>query len=160
SDEFTAFHLKFMEKQIKGNDGWQQIISSSAFQAWNGYAYEGVCIKHIHALKRKLGISGVYTEQSSWRLRGSKINNGTQIDLLIDRRDRCINLCEIKFSTDVFEINKSYANVLDLKKRTFKSYTKTNKTVFTTLVTTFGVKPNQYKIQQVDSEVTLDDLFH
>ncbi len=159
SDEYTMFYLKFMDHNIKGSDGWQQVVASNAFNIWCGYAFEGICIKHINAIKRKLGIAGVYTEQSSWRLHGSKNNKGTQVDLLIDRKDGCINLCEIKFSNNVFELSRAYAAALDEKKRILKSHTKTRKSVFTTMITTFGVAGNQYKAQQIDSEIILDDLF-
>lgn len=159
SDEFTMFSLKFQNSQIKGTNAWQQVSASNAFQNWCGYAFEGICIKHIIAIKRKLGIGGVYTEQSSWRLQGSKNRKGAQIDLLIDRKDGCINLCEMKFSKNEFEINKSYAASLEEKKKVLSSNTKTRKAIFTTMITTFGVVNNQYKVQQVDSEIVLADLF-
>lgn len=159
SDEFTMFSLKFQDKHGKGTDAWQQLSASNTFQSWCGYAFEGICIKHINAIKRKLGISGVYTEQSSWRLQGNNNRKGTQIDLLIDRKDGCINLCEMKFSINQFEINKSYATSLEEKKQVLSSNTKTRKAIFTTMITTFGVVNNQYKVQQIDTEIVLDDLF-
>ncbi len=113
--------------------------------------------KHVWQIKRALGIVGVYSEESPWRYNGS--GNGIQIDLLIDRRDRCINICEMKFSENIFEINKLYASELDNKIKTFRSVTKTNKTVFITMITAFGVKDNKYKTNLVANTVEMEKLF-
>ena len=92
-----------------------------------------------------LGIEGIYSEESSWRYQDK--NKGAQIDLLIDSRDRCINICEMKLSENTFEVNKSYAAELDNKIKTFRPVTKTNKTIFLTMITTFGVKDSIHKKQ-------------
>lgn len=98
TDEYSLFYSRFIEP-AKGfdKDAWQRISSGASWKAWSGYAFESLCMKHINAVKRGLGIEGVYTEVSVWRYAGSMDDQGAQIDLLIDRQDRCINLCEIKF---------------------------------------------------------------
>ena len=104
------------------------------------------------------GIEGVYSEASTWRL-SAKNNEGAQIDLLIDRQDRCINLCEIKFSIGEFVISKSYASELEKKLDVFRARTQTNKTLFLTMITTFGVKDSENKTRVVQSEIRMNALF-
>lgn len=95
-------------------------------------------MKHIPALKTALGISGIYCETAIWKSRGNSSNCAAQIDLVIDRRDNCINLCEIKFYENTFSIDKKYAATLLQKKHIFKTVTKTRKQLFITLITTMG----------------------
>ncbi|MFC3198275.1 ATPase [Parapedobacter deserti] len=102
-----------------------------------------------------MGISGVYAEVSSWQSR----EHGAQIDLLIDRRDHIISVCEIKFSKDPYVINKAYRGELERKLTAFRLETQTRKTVFLTLISTFGLQANQHSIGFVQNVVTMNDLF-
>src|SRR3546814_3997247 len=99
------------------------------------------------------------TYQASWRKAGNAQGPGAQIDLLIDRSDQCINVCEIKFSEQLFTIDKSYAEALQRKLLAFRTATKTRKTTFLTMITTYGIKENDHKTQSVDSQLTMDDIF-
>ena len=159
SDEFSRFHLKFIENsRATGNGTWIKLSSSPSWRSWSGTAFESVCLKHTNEIKKALGISGVYTEESAWRYVPGKDQPGAQIDLLIDRRDQCISICEIKFSTSEFTIDKSYSTELERKLSVFKQKTKTQKTPFLVMITTFGTSANSYKIM-IQNEVMLDDLF-
>lgn len=158
TDEFTGFYFRFMATAAVGS-GWAQVQQSAAFQIWCGFAFENICIRHVDAIKTKLGISSVYTEQSSWRLHGSKSKQGAQIDLLIDRKDDCINLCEMKFYNTEFIITKKYAAELTSKRVAFINDSKTKKAIFVTLISTYGVKDNEYKLQQIQDTVLMNDLF-
>jgi hypothetical protein len=156
NDEYSLFYLKFIEKSKSYQSGtWTSIMNSRAYISWSGYAFESVCLKHITNIKKALGIAGVYSENSAWY--GKK--EGAQIDLLIDRADKCINSCELKFSSIPFEVTKKYANELQHKLMAYKISSKTHKTIFTTLVTTYGLKQNEYSAQYIDSVVLLKDLF-
>jgi hypothetical protein len=117
-----------------------------------------VCKDHIPQIKQKLGIAGIMAETSSWAKQGTNAEEGAQIDLLIDRRDRIINLCEIKFSTAPFEIDKEYDLVLKDKAGIFRESTGTKKTLQTTMITTYGIKKNKYS-NYIGKSVVLDDLF-
>ena len=101
----------------------------------------------------------MYTEHSAWRLKPQKDTRGTQIDLLIDRQENCINVCEIKFSLTEFTIDKSYASELRQKLQLFQEASKTRKTLFLTMITTYGVKKNDYYVQLVQKQITMDALF-
>lgn len=103
-----------------------------------------------------MGIAGVESHTSSWRSRTSE--NGAQIDLVIDRRDQVINLCEMKFSIHPFLIDKKYDEILRNKIGCFKTETKTRKSVFLTMVTTFGLQQNDYR-GLVQNSILMDDLF-
>jgi uncharacterized protein len=161
-DEFSLFYLKFMQKgethSYQKND-WRGIQKTQAYIAWCGYAFENICMKHINQVKKALQIGGVHTAFSSWYHPGNRKDNGAQIDLLLDRADQCINICETKFSTKPFVIDKKYAAELQNKMMVFRQTTDTKKTLFLTLITTYGVYDNDYKYQNVDSEVTMQSLF-
>ena len=153
TDLFTLFHLRYV-KGYRGQDEnhWQNMIDSPSRRAWSGYSFEQLCLHHIRQIKQKLGISGVQSDVSAWK------GNGGQIDLLIDRRDQIINLCEMKFSQGEYEITKQYDEHLRERMESFRSATKTRKALHQTFVTTYGVKRNMYS-GNVQSEVILDDLF-
>ena len=142
-----------------GEGTWIKLSASPSWRSWSGTAFESVCLKHIKEIKKALGVSGVYTEESAWRYVPGKDEPGAQIDLLIDRRDQCISICEMKFSTSEFSIDKTYATELERKLSVFKQRTKTLKTSFLVMVTTFGTKTNSYKTSLIQNEVTLNDLF-
>lgn len=158
TDEYALFYIKFIENN-KEKQSWTFMQSSASWKSWAGFSFESICQKHNNEIKKALGISGIYTEESSWRFRGSNNEDGTQIDLLIDRKDGCINLCEMKFSEFEFIIDKKYSEDIANKIRIFKEITKTKKTVFFTAVSTYGFKNNEYKLRWVQSEITMNDLF-
>ena len=130
-----------------------------AWRAWSGYSFEGVCLKHADRLRAALGIAGVQTEESTWRHRADGDGDGAQIDLVIDRRDRCINLCEMKFSEAEFVIDKAYARALANKRDAFRRMTGTSKSLFTTLVTTRGLAPTRHRDVAVDAAIDASALF-
>jgi uncharacterized protein len=157
-DPFTLFYLTFVrdsKAQIKG--AWLAQINSPKWRAWSGYAFEYICRYHVEAIKKALGISGVYTEVSTWRSKTSE--KGTQIDLIIDRNDRIINICEIKFSIDKYTITKAYAEDLQHKLSTFRAETGTRKTLFLTMISTYGLKQNEYVQRLVNDSIEMSILF-
>jgi len=121
--------------------------------SWGGLAFEAVCLKHVNQIKKGLGISGMSANSSSWR------NENAQIDLVINRGDNCINLCEMKFSTSEYTISKSYKDALRNKKNEFVKEMATRKNVFITMVTTFGVKENSHSQEVMDNQLTINNLF-
>lgn len=157
-DFYTLFYLRFMEgvNEMEENH-WLNRIDSPPHRAWSGYAFEQVCLYHVTQIKKALGISGVQTSTSAWRSTTS--GSSTQIDLLIDRRDQVINLCEMKYSINEFSIDKKYAEELRNKVGVFKAETGTKKSIFLTLLTTFGVKQNQYSLGLVQRELRMEVLF-
>jgi hypothetical protein len=137
---------------------WTNNFGLPAHNTWRGYAFEQVCLWHIPQIKHKLGISGVSTTYSAWRHTDEETKKVVaQIDLVIDRNDRLINLCEMKYAKDEFTITKDYNDTLRKRSAMFADNTKTKKALHTTMITTFGVKRNQYS--NIQSEVKLDDLF-
>ena len=118
TDPFCNFYIEFIKKAGKtGKNCWANIENSSKVRTWKGYAFENVCWNHIAQIKTALGISGVVTTESLWSKRGSEDSDGTQIDLLIARNDNIVNMCEIKFYSNEFEVDKDYHLVLDRRKR-------------------------------------------
>ncbi len=165
-DEYSYFYLSWMDSIkssiVLGNDRdhWLKMSSDPRWKTWAGYAFESICFKHIIQIKRKLGIAAVLTSESQWSYKPkNKSEKGTQIDLIIDRKDDCINLCEIKFYHSEFTIDSNYANELQRKIDVFREKTKTNKTIFLTLITPYGLKQNRYSAELVQQELTLEDFF-
>lgn len=160
SDEYSLFHLRWIEHHRGRAAGtWQRARGTPAWRAWSGYAFESVCLKHVDALRWALGIGAVQTEESTWRHAGRGEDGGAQIDLVIDRKDGCINLCELKFAEGEFVIDRAYARTLREKREVFRRVTRTKKTLFTTLVTSHGIAENDHSREIVDASVTMDALF-
>ena len=119
---------------------------------------EEVCLNHISQIKKGLGIAGVSTEQSSWIQKGDNNNEGTQIDLIIKRKDNIYNLCEIKFYSEEFTVDKSYHAKLVHRKNLFLEHIPRKAAIHSTLITTSGLTHNEYSSDFI-SVVTLEDLF-
>lgn len=166
-DEYSLFYLKWWPKVKESNLGnvddsfWANAVNSAQGRTWVGYAFEILCLKHVAKIKQALGISGVLTTASGWVYKSKKgqLEKGAQIDLLIDRADNCINLCEIRYSNDEYVINKACDAELRARKQTFITQTKTKKSVFLTLISPYGIKKDMGYFDTVDVTVTLDDLF-
>ena len=156
ADYYTLFYFRFLKDRHGMDDHfWQNSLDIPSKRAWAGYTFEQVCKDHFEKIKDKLGIAGVLTERSSWFSKGDR---GAQIDLVIDRRDRIIDLCEIKYCESEYAIDKDYDMDLRNKIETFRSETKTKKALHLVFITTYGLKHGMYSgIAQ--SEVTADDLF-
>lgn len=158
SDYYTCFYFRFIKNgKYQGQNSWINLIDNPTQRTWQGFAFEQVCLDHVWQIKKTLGISGVQSNNVAWR--GGTAQKSAQIDLLIDRRDQVINLCECKFSLDTFAISKDYSEKLRSKIATFKQVTKTKKSVFLTMITTYGVEKNKYANLLVQNEITLDDFF-
>jgi hypothetical protein len=160
TDEYSLFYLKFIETlRREGSGVWSSSQQTATYRAWSGYAFESICLKHLSEIKQALGISGVFSTSSAFYHKGADGMTGCQIDLLIDRSDRVINLCEIKWATAEFILTKSYADDLRKKVALFQHYSKTKKQVFLTFISTYGLLSNEHSMGLVDKELQLDDLF-
>lgn len=158
SDEYSMFYIKYIEKTKTSNsDVWIKMFQQASYKIWSGFSFETICIKHLAQIKEGLKISGINAVQGSWIEKNAE--NGAQIDLLIDRDDNVINLCEMKFYNTEYAIDKKYANEIAKKINTFSASVKTKKSVFVTFITTYGLVPNQYSKQIVQNELTMDHLF-
>ena len=156
-DFFSFFEIRFRDMHLEfASDYWLRFSATSAYSVWSGFSFEKVVLLHLQQVRKKLGISGVLTSSYSWR--GKHEDKGTQIDLVIDRNDNLINLCEIKFASAPFVVDKKQYESLLNKRSAFIHSTKTKKAVQTTMITTFGLKQNNYSAELV-SQVLLDDLF-
>ena len=164
------FYLHFMKGESNyGNNYWLQMIGRPEYAAWSGYAFETVCLHHIDQIVNALGINGMFNTPCSWNYIPSKalLNDATidedrkrggQIDLLIDRNDKTISVCEMKYATSEYEITKTYAHHVEQRLRTFRTVTGTKKSFSIVYITPFGLYNNMYA-RQVHKQVTADDLF-
>ena len=161
ADYYTCFYYRYL-KNNSGRDEqyWSHTLDAPSRKAWAGIVFEQVCKDHIRQIKQKLGISGILSEESSWFVKADKNLGitGTQIDMIIDRRDHVINLCEIKFSVDEYIINRDYDAAIRNRIETFRTATGTKKALQVVFITTYGVKSNMYS-GIIQKQITTDDLF-
>ena len=154
-DPFLLFYLQF--EGITTNERyWQENQNSAKLNTWRGFAFENLCFCHIPQIKRALGILGVQAEVLPWH--SEQKEGGAQTDMIIDRADRLINICEMKFYNTDFAVDKNYDANLRNKLATFMEETKVKKSPIMTLITTYGLKYNEYS-GRFQSIITLDDLF-
>lgn len=153
-DPFTLFSLRFLRNSQLSS--WMEFIGTPAYYNWCGNAFEMLCLNHVPQIKQVLGIPSVETKEYSWRSRQKK--DGAQIDLIIDRKDQLINLCEMKFTREPFVIDAAYEKQLIHKLELFRQETTTDKAVHITMVSAAGLMRNQYA-GSVQSAISGDELF-
>ena len=154
-DPFCLFYLKFVKNSETINESfWSNNVNSQSIVSWRGFAFENVCFNHIKQIKEGLGISGVVSKQSAW----IDQEDGVQIDLIIERKDNIVNMCEIKFYSDVFKVDKNYDMLLRKRVSVLSNHLLKKCTIHNTLITTYGIKDNEYK-WSFNSVITMDDLF-
>lgn len=154
SDEYSKFYLKFIENNKTGGEGtWLKLSQAQPYKTWLGFAFETVCLKHVNQIKKALKIEAIYATNHSW------FNENAQIDLLIDRADNIINLCEMKFyNAEIIIDKKMYLNFKN-KIAELTTTIETKKNVYLTMITTYGVKENEYSMELVQNNVTMECLF-
>ncbi len=159
TDSYSLFYLHFIENNSNEDGIWLQLSQSQKFKSWSGYAFENMCLTHLPQIKKALGISGIFTESSTFYKKQTADLAGTQIDLVLDRKDRVINLFEMKFYEEEFIPTKSFADNLREKKMIFKTSTQTKKQISWVLLSAYGTKHNQHSLGLIDHVLTMDDLF-
>ena len=155
TDQYTLFYLKFCERATTDENWWSHNLGTSQQNDWWGIMFEILCIFHIQQIKVALGISGIYTEYAGWRSKG---DDKVQIDLIIDRADDIVNLCEMKYSKTDYTLTKSEAEKLVRRQSVFEQERKKAKGVQMVLITTKGLKHGKHS-GIISRVVTLDDLF-
>ena len=158
-DNFTLFYYRFLANGGNASrGGWLSQAASAARNVWNGLAFERVCLEHLPQIKEALGISGIRTEAYAWRSRGGGEDDGAQIDLIISRADKVVNVCEMKYSSEEYEITEEEHAKLLHRRNAYVRETSFKGSAFITLVSPYGARRNAYS-NDVQSEVTLDALF-
>lgn len=159
-DFYTLFYFKFIrDNRNVDRHFWTLNQETAQYYAWSGLAFERVCFDHVEQIKAALGIMGVISNVYSWRSKtDSSDGRGAQIDMLIDRRDQVITLCEMKYSKTRFAIDADYDEVLMNKVERFRTETGTKKSVQIALVTTVGLVQNEY-YDDVQNIIEMNNLF-
>lgn len=157
-DPFCKFYLNNVDGKNREEHFWQNNENLPVLNTWRGYAFEDACLKHVKQLKNALNVGGVSSENSAWTLKGTEERKGMQIDLIINRKDRVVNLCEMKFVKDEFTVTNDYEQLLRGRISWVTEHVSRRHNVQMTLVTTFGLKYGIHSgiFQKV---VTLDSLF-
>ncbi len=165
-DEYSLFYLNWIEPVSTNGipnvprDFWVNQIGRGEYNAWAGYAYETICLTHTRQIQKALGIENQVREITSWRASGKSTNmQGAQIDLLFDRFDQSVTLCEIKYTKTIFTVDKSYAEALKKKISVFSEHFP-KKQIFLALISTQGFKKNIWTEGLIDQGITLGDLMN
>lgn len=152
-DHYCLFYLRYVQHDnSQDQHRWSHTIDNGAKQAWSGYAFEQVCLRHIEQIKQALKIDTILSDVCSWQ------NAEAQIDLVIERNDHTINLCEMKYRQEPFSVTKKYYEEMSNRRELFRKATKSTKALHLTIVTPFGIKDNA-QAKDIQSIVTLDDLY-
>jgi len=158
-DAYTLFYFNFLESKIENDENfWANTVNMPKQNSWAGYAFEMLALHHIKEIKHSLGILGIQSSVSTWTSSQKENTKGTQIDLLIDRKDNVINLCEIKFSRTKFIISNTYEDNLLNKVSVFQHEAKTQKAIHLVMLTTLGLVKSKHT-GIVQKEIKLDNLF-
>ena len=156
-DPFTLFWLRFVaSEKLAGEGAWLSAMGGPAYRAWIGLAFETVCLMHTPQIKHALGVSGIACEAYAWR--SEKSDPGAQIDVVLDRADGVVNLCECKFADVPFVVDKAYEQVLRNKIAAYRDEVESRKALHLTMIAPFGVSANAYA-QVAQNVITADDLF-
>ena len=158
-DSYTLFYYRFVQDNLVNDEHfWSKSIDTPNYFNWCGLAFERVCLLHSRQIKTKLGVAGIISSEYAWQTEGNRQENGAQIDLLIDRNDGVINLCEMKYTKSPFKIDAAYDAVLQNKKMRFIEATETQKAIHLTMITSQGLVRNSFS-DEIQYQVTGEDLF-
>ena len=159
-DHYTLFYYEYIDGQRQGANYWKSMLGTPKYNTWCGLAFERTCLWHIDQIKKQLGISGIMTNEYAWRCSGDESKNlrGVQIDLLIDRSDGIIDICEMKYSKEPYVISADYGRELQRKRDVLAEMTGTGSAIHIIMVTTEGVVHNE-EWGEIQAEVNLDNLF-
>jgi uncharacterized protein len=158
TDEYSLFYLHFIESNKNTKDFWLKKFNTPTAKSWGGYAFETLCMKHISGIKQALGISGILTIESSFYKRKDEETEGCQIDMLIDRADNAINICEMKYYDGLYSLTNQDIQDLQRKRNVFQQATKTKKQLFLTLITSQGLEANNNSYL-IDKQLDANALF-
>lgn len=167
-DEYTLFYLTWIAPGTKARirkevttKYWEEVSQTQAWKSWAGFAFEAVCFKHINLIRKALQIPDG-AEAYTWKYipnKNATIETGAQIDLIFERNDGIVNLCEIKYCKTLYDIDKTDARILLNKAMVYRDVTKTPKLIFISIITTFGLKQSNNSEKIIMSGATQDDLF-
>lgn len=159
-DNFTLFHQAFLADGKNLDERyWSSSLASPKVRTWKALAFERVCLQHVRQLKQALGIAGIRTDAYAWRAKAEgELSRGAQVDLVLDRADRTVDLCEMKYSEEPYEIDKDEYERLCNRRLAYSRELGGGKNCRTVLVTSAGVRPGKYR-GVAQAEVTLEELF-
>lgn len=160
TDNFTLFYYQFLESRPSDEHFWSNQLNTPRVNTWEALAFERVCLEHVNEMKRKLGISGVLTDVNSWYCKADRDRGiyGSQIDLLIVRKDQVINICEMKYSQAEYIVTRNTDQSIRQKISDLQTLTHTKYSIHPTLVTTYGIVDNMWS-GSIQSVITMDDLY-
>jgi hypothetical protein len=158
-DCYTQFYYQFVKEAYNVDDNyWAKLMSTPRYNTWCGLAFERVCLLHVRQIKMALGISGIMANVFSWHVKANDAHQGVQIDLLIDRSDNVINVCEMKYAPHGFSLTSATLNSINVKMEVLRQYVSPRKFVSAVLITSNGVIRNKYS-DEIRQIISAEQLF-
>ena len=155
-DFFSLFYLTFIDRAEVEQQYWAHHINTPEINSWMGLTYERICLAHIQQIKHALRIDAISTLSYSWRSKIAK--PAVQIDIIIERADRIVNVCEVKYSHGEYELKEDEYGKICKRSNAFIQETGLRHAPWITMITTAGVAQGKYT-GMIQSQVKLDDLF-
>lgn len=160
-DNYILFYFKYVHNNNTQDEHfWTNHQNTTQINSWRGLAFERVCLLHINQIKKKLGISGIVSENYSLVCKADSDKGicGSQIDLIISRKDQVINLCEMKYYNTDYTVDKNESERIRRRINDLLIVSKTKYAIQPVLITSYGLVDNMYSDIFLNV-VTLEDLF-
>lgn len=158
-DCYSLFYFQFLKPGVNTDEEyWMRIMRTPVYNTWCGLSFEKVCLLHTRQIKKALGISGIMANLFSWHVRANDTHPGVQLDLLIDRSDNIINVCEMKYAPSGYTMTKAALENLYTKMSVFSLYAGSQKGIQPVLITSNGAIDNKYS-NEIIHQITADQLF-
>lgn len=159
-DAYTVFYRDFVSGNLKRSETfWSDNLGAGRYYTWRGHAFERLVLRHVRQVKMALGVVGVSAEVGCWRhLADERCPRAVQIDLVLDRDDRVINLCELKYADEPYVMTDTEMAKVNRGRAAYRAVTGTNKSIHLTAITSRGLERNMYA-KEFQREVVLDELF-
>lgn len=157
-DFFSLFYLQFMADSTTDGHFWSKSLATPTVNTWMGLAFERVCLAHVEQIKRALRIEAIRNEYYSWRSVKDDSGSMAQIDLVIERADRMVNICEAKYSEAPYALNKDEYMRFQRRMMLFQQQTAFRGGIIPTFLTVNGLQRNAYS-EHILAVITLDHLF-
>jgi AAA+ ATPase superfamily predicted ATPase len=104
-DAYLRFYFAFIRpnlKKIRAGQGANilaGLFGNSAMQAWMGRSFEYLCLQHALEISRIVGFSAVDFKMGPYFSPARRGTPGVQVDLVFDRADNVLTVCEMKHSS-------------------------------------------------------------
>ncbi len=161
ADAYLQFYYKFIRpirKEIEQGDFIDQptaAIKSDSFYKWLGFSFERLCRRKHRIIAKILGFSAVHYRSGVYFDRNTnKESSGYQIDLVFDRDDKVMTVCEVRY----LQAPVGVSVIQEFERKLALLPNAKNKTLHKVLITAEGVDNSLLRRAYFDDIITIDQL--